>query len=197
MKATKPAKPTKALAATARSVKDNDEFVAHVANIAARYRRAHALDSGPEARAMRQAMRVLHKQTSVLSQWLLRAQKVSPATPEANAYRRIKTALYGAAGTVIADDSTIKAWLSQAAKAAADELASSKGAAKSNAATPEAVRLAVEGLRATFEHHKLKWSATVTKSKQADAVRLLCAIAKQAGDAMTPHEARQWLLAKP
>lgn len=193
MKTTKPVKLTKALAAAARSVKDSDEFVAHIASIAARYRQARVLDSGPEARAMRQAIRTLHKHAASLSQWLLRAQK---ASPESNAYRKIKTMLYGAASTVVADDAAIKTWLSQASSVAAAELAPRKRAANSSSMSP-AAQLAVEGLRATFEHHKLKWSAAVTKTKQADAVRLLCAIAKQAGDSMPPQSARQWLLAKP
>jgi hypothetical protein len=57
------------------------------------------------------------------------------------------------------------------------------------------VRVAVEALRATFEHHKLKWSAVVTRKQQSDAVRALCAIAAHARDAaINPSTARQAML---
>jgi hypothetical protein len=59
-----------------------------------------------------------------------------------------------------------------------------------------APKVAAEALRATFEFHKLKLSAQASAKKQSDAVRLLCAIAKNAGDgSLTAQEARQALLA--
>ena len=54
-------KPSKSVEKAARSVKDSDDFVQHIANIADRYRREHALDLGPRARAVRQSLRAFHK----------------------------------------------------------------------------------------------------------------------------------------
>jgi len=53
----------------------------------------------------------------------------------------------------------------------------------------DALRIAAEGLRATFEHHKLKLAAGTDK-KPGDAVRLLCAIAREAGETVEPAAAK-------
>jgi hypothetical protein len=53
----------------------------------------------------------------------------------------------------------------------------------------DALRIAAEGLRATFEHHKLKLAAGTDK-KPGDAVRLLCAIAREAGETIEPATAK-------
>jgi hypothetical protein len=49
--------------------------------------------------------------------------------------------------------------------------------------------MAAEGLRAIFEHHKLK-VALVSGEQPSDAVRLLVAIARDAGDDVEPNLAK-------
>jgi hypothetical protein len=74
-----------------------------------------------------------------------------------------------------------------------DEFVSHIGAGtqlSSKKAERSAPRIAVDALRATFEHHGIKWSTQVTKTLTSDAIKLLCAVAKSAGDAsMTPPQA--------
>lgn len=178
-----------------RAVKDSDELVVHIGNIAERYRREHALDEQGRAQPVRSALRALQKQAEGLSVWLQAAQKDNAGVPEHEALAKVSMSLHGIPGRALADSAAIRSWLTQVGNAAGQCLLAADS--KPRKATPAAPGIAVEALRATFEHHKLKWSAAVSKNRQADAVRLLCAIAKHAGDdQMTPLLARQWLLAK-
>jgi hypothetical protein len=187
-------KPTKALEKCAREVKDADELVAHVANIADRYRREHALDAGSRNTAVRKSMRDLQKHAAALVVWLQGAHQTSQTTTEYAALSKIGAVLYGVPGLAHAESKSTLTWLAQAERAAAQCLANVKLLPRKPQSN--APRVAAEALRATFEHHKLKWSATVTKQKQSDAVRLLCAIAKSAGDAtLSPDMARSVLRA--
>ena len=186
-------KPGKALEKAARQVKDSDEFVEHIANIADRYRREHALDMGPRGRAVRQSMNVFRKHAAALSAWLQQAHKEGLTAPEFDALNRIGTVLNGVPGLARAQSKDVQSWLAQAGKAADTCIADAKRQPRNS--DKNAPRIGAEGLRATFEHHKLKFSTQLTKVSQSDAVRLLCAIAKDAGDsAMTPQAARQTLV---
>jgi hypothetical protein len=185
-------KPSRSLEKAARSVKNSDDFVQHVAGIAARYRREHALDMGPRARAVRQSLRTFHKYSAALATWLQHAEKQTGDSPEADALNRIGTVLYGAPVLAHAESRNMVAWLAQAEKAAARCIADDRGSRRRDRNAP---RLAAEGLRATFEHHKLKLSTAGTKANPSAAVVLLCAIAAGAGDtALTAEEAKQSLL---
>jgi hypothetical protein len=191
-------KPAKALEKCAREVKDADELVAHVTNIAARYRREHKLDLGMRNVAVRKSLRAFQKHAVVVAAWLQQAQrakqsrKSSDASAEATALGKIGAVMYGVPSMAYAESKNIATWLTQAEQAAARCLTDAKILPRKPQA--DAVRIAAEALRATFEYHKLKWSAKVTKQEQSDAVRLLCAIAKSAGDAtLTPEIARSVL----
>jgi hypothetical protein len=184
-------KPSKSLEKAARSVKDSDDFVQHIANIADRYRREHALDSGPRARELRQALRTFHKHATALAQWLEQAQKTG-SHAEQDALNKIGVVLYGSPVLAHAEGRNVAAWLAQAGKAADKCAADAKPSGKRDRNAP---RVAAEGLRATFEHHKLKWSTSAAKSNPGAAVLLLRAIANAAGDAeFTAEDAREFLL---
>ncbi len=91
--------------------------------------------------------------------------------------------------TPFTDPSSFLAWLAQAARASESADAKLQGQKLRNAP-----KFAAQALRATFEHHKLKVSLQANEKKQSDAVKLLCAIAKDGGDpSMTPEQARDWL----
>jgi len=92
-----------------------------------------------------------------------------------------------------AESRNVLAWLSQAEKAASRCVADAKASGGKHERS--APRLAAEGLRATFEHHKLKLTATGSKQKPSPAVLLLCAIARSAGDSeFTAEDAKKSLL---
>lgn len=185
-------KPSRSLEKAARNVKNSDDFVQHIAGIATRYRREHALDLGPRARAARQSLRTFHKYAAALATWLQHAEEQTGDSPQADALNRIGMVLYGAPVLAHAESRNMVAWLAQAEKAAARCIADERSSRKRDRSAP---RLAAEGLRATFEHHKLKLSTAGTKTKPSAAVVLLCAIAASAGDAgLTPAEAKQSLL---
>jgi hypothetical protein len=182
-------KPGKALEKAAREIKNSDEFVEHVGNLSDRYRREHALDAGPRNSAARQSLRTFHKSAAALALWLAQADKSTSA--EHDALDKIGVALYGSAGHAHAASKNVLEWLAQAEGAAARCIAD----ASSRKSRKNAPRIAAEGLRATFEHHQLKLSTAGAKDKPSDCVRLLCAIAKNAGDAsLTAAEAKQFLV---
>jgi hypothetical protein len=187
-------KPTKALEKCARQIKSTDEFVEHIANIADRYRREHAADSGPRHTAVRQSMREFHKHAAALTTWLQQSQKTS-STPQGDALNKIGTVLYGVPGRAQAESKSVLEWLAQADQVAVRCLSDNKLLPKKSPvnAPSKSLLSAAEALRATFDHHKLKWSAVVTKQKQSDAVRVLCAIAKSAGATLSPQQAREVL----
>jgi len=182
-------KPTKALENCARGIKDTDEFVEHVANIAARYRREHALDGASRNRAQRKSLRDFHKHAAALAAWLRQAHK---ATAEHDALSKIGAILYGVPGLALAESASVLTWLTRAEQASARCMADAKTSSRKPQAT--APRIAAEALRATFEHHKIKWSTALTRQKQSDAIRALCAIAKSAGDGALSLEAAREVL---
>ncbi len=178
-----------ALAKTAREVHDTEEFLAHIGNIADRYRREQALASGPRGRDVRRALKVFRKHAAGLSEWLATAH-AKPASLEYEALAKLGAAMQSAPNQTLAASGTIVAWLQQAetaAVAAEAELANKK--------SMNAPRIAAEALRATFERHGLKWSTQVTKQSASSAVRLLCVIARSAGDELTEEQARGILVA--
>lgn len=186
-------KPGKALETVARQIKDSDEFVGHVASISDRYRREHALDLGSRSRDVRQSLKVFHKHAAALEVWLRLAHKENRSAPECDALEKLGAAMHGAPALVYARSKEVQSWLEQAAKAADKSITDSARAPRN--ADANAPRVAAEGLRATFEHHQLKFSTKVGKESQSDAVRLLCAVAKNAGDAeLTPQDARKALV---
>jgi hypothetical protein len=182
--------PSRAFQKALRDIKDADDFVEHAHNIAERYRRELAAASESRPQAMRRSLRTFDKHAVALTQWLKQAQQRRD-TPEGDALAKLGAAMYGAPGRALGESRGVHDWLSQASVAAKAQLA-----VKPSKQVPDAVRVAVEALRATFEHHKLKWSAVVTRKTQSDAVRALCAIAVHAGDAtINPTTARQVMLA--
>lgn len=180
-------KRTKSLEKAARSVKDSDEFVEHIFNIARGFAAHHALDSGVGARGVRQSLKTLEKHASKIVQWFAAADK--RGTPEHEALRSVSDA-FQELGFGYADASATRRWLQHSVRASSKAQARLQGRKLKNAP-----RFAAEALRATFEHHKLKVSHQATEKKQSDAVKLLRAIAKDGGDAtFTPAQAREWLI---
>ena len=187
-----PARTTRKLSAAlercARQIKDNDEFVAHIANIAARYRREHALAKGTRVSDVRKALRNFNKHAAALIDWLNAARKLGASSAQRTALESMGESMYGVPSHAHASSDPVRAWLAQARTAAEKRLTVKLDR------EPTAPRTAAAALRATFEHHKLKWSTAVTKQRQSDAVRLLLAAAKSAGDAaLTVEAAREAL----
>jgi hypothetical protein len=177
---------SKTLEKAARAVKDSDDFVEHVFNIARGFADHHALDSGAGTRGVRASLRAFAKNATALVQWFDRASE--RGSPEHEGLDAIRDALAKSTAGRVDLDST-RAWLERAALAseAADEQLQGKK-------LRQAPSFAARAVRATFEHHKLKLSVQASPKKQSDAVKLLCAIAKDGGDAsMTPAQARDWL----
>jgi hypothetical protein len=182
---------SKTLEKAARSIRDADDFVTHVFNIAWAYRNDHVADQGPGNRDVRRALRSLRKHATALSAWLESANRSGKERPERDALDRIGVAKYGSAAAGRQQSIAPQIWLDNviAGSAAAEESLRGKH-------SDRGPRNAAEALRATFEHHGLKLSQRAEGEKHTDAVRLLCAIAKDAGDAdMTPAAAREWLRA--
>lgn len=169
---------SKTLEKAARAVRDNDEFVDHVFNIARGFAAHHALDAGAGTRGVRQSLRAFERHASALTDWLKRSTQRGSAEHEA----------IGAIAAAEVD--TVREWLHRnalAARKAESDLQGKK--------LRQAPRFAAQALRATFEHHGLKVSHRASATKQSDAVTLLCAIARDGGDAsVTPPQARQWLI---
>lgn len=186
-------KPGKALEKLVRAVKDSAEFLDHIGGISSLYRREHALDATPRGSAARQSLKTFRKHASGLSEWLEQAHKTA-STPEHDALNKVGELLYGVAHQAHTASKSIAEWLSQADEAAGrclEDVSLFPRKPQRNAPV-----LAGAALRATFEHHKLKMSTQVSAANQSDAIRLLCAIAKDAGDNdLSPQEAKQALLA--
>jgi hypothetical protein len=180
---------TKALEKAARSIRDADDFVTHVFNIAWGYRNDHVADQGPGNRDVKRALRSLHKHAAALSDWLESAHRTGKDRPERDALDRVGVAKYGSAAAGRQQSIAPRLWLQDivAGSTAAEESLRGKHSERAPKNTAEA-------LRSTFEHHGLKLSQRAEGEKQTDAARLLCAIAKDAGDeSMTPAAAREWL----
>jgi hypothetical protein len=178
-----------ALAKVARAIHDSEAFLIHVGSIADRYRREHALDTGPRGREVRQALRTFRRHAAGLVEWLSTAQS-RPSSLEHEALTKIAASLRTAPNQLLATSGTFVEWLKRTDSAAGEAETQLTGRKRANAPL-----IAAEALRATYEHHGLKWSTQVTKRSVGSAVQLLCAIAKSAGDELTPEEARAALLA--
>jgi hypothetical protein len=177
---------SKTLEKTARAIKDSDEFVEHIFNIARGFEAHHELDSGAGARAVRQSLKAFEKHAGALAEWLESSSQ--RGTPESEALSSIGDLLQSR-GVPASEPTGTRVWLEQATQASRKAEAQLQGKK-----LKKAPRFAAEALRSTFEHHKLKVSLQATEKKQSDAIKLLCAIAKDGGNAaMTPQEAKQWL----
>jgi hypothetical protein len=174
----------KRLEAVAREIKDADEFVEHVAGLAKRYRREHALRVGDAQAELRQSLRTFHKQASALAEWLQLANSGKATAIERKAFDALGTKLFGSPVLARPQSAQTLDWLTRASKAADDIVTEMK-----QGGPEDALKIAAEGLRATFEHHKLKLAAGSDK-KPGDAVRLLCAIAREAGETIEPAAAK-------
>lgn len=174
----------KRLEALAREIKDNDEFVEHVAGLAKRYRREHALRVGDAQAELRQSLRTFHKHADALVEWLQQANGGKAAAIERKAFDALGTKLFGSPVLARPMSTQTLDWLTRASKAADDTVTEMK-----EGGAEDALKIAAEGLRATFEHHKLKLAAGSDK-KPGDAVRLLCAIAREAGETIEPAAAK-------
>ncbi|WP_218042893.1 hypothetical protein [Steroidobacter gossypii] len=177
----------KRLEAVAREIKDADEFVEHVAGLAKRYRREHALRAGDAQAELRQSLRTFQKHASALVEWLEQAHGGKATAIERKAFDALGTKLFGSPVLARPQSTQMLDWLiraSQAADATVGEM--KQGGAE------DALRIAAEGLRATFEHHKLKL-ATGSDKNPGEAVRLLCAIAREAGETIEPAAAKSAL----
>jgi hypothetical protein len=175
----------KALERVARAICDSDEFVAHAAGIAALYRRERELEGSDQRRELRSTLKTLQRHAEALAGWLDESQPGRTVRPEQTALTLI--------GETGGDNAIVQAWVTRVSQSAArtiDELKSARPDAG------KAIRAAAEALKATFEHHKLKWSATIAKGQAAPGLALLCAIAHDAGARdLTPAEARKALRA--
>ena len=177
----------KRLEKVAREIKDADEFVEHVAGLANRYRREYALQAGEAQAELRQSLRSFQKHAAALASWLQEANNGKATAIERKAFDAIGTKLQGSPVLARPQSVQVLEWLTRAGQVAEES------AAKKSGADNPPLRIAAEGLRATFEHHKLK----VSLSGAADTVRLLCAIARDAGDAaVEPDVAKAALRAK-
>lgn len=177
----------KRLEKVAREIKDADEFVEHVAGLANRYRREYALQAGEAQAELRQSLRSFQKHAAALASWLQEANNGKATAIERKAFDAIGTKLQGSPVLARPQSVQVLEWLTRAGQVAEES------AAKKSSADNPPLRIAAEGLRATFEHHKLK----VSLSGAADAVRLLCAIARDAGDAaVEPDVAKAALRAR-
>jgi hypothetical protein len=174
----------KRLEAIAREIKDSDEFVEHVAGLAKRYRREHALRVGDAQAELRQSLRTFHKHASALAEWLQQANGGKATAIERKAFDALGTKLFGSPVLARPQSTQTLDWLIRASKAADDTVTEMK-----EGGTEDALKIAAEGLRATFEHHKLKLAAGSDKNP-GGAVRLLCAIAREAGETIEPAVAK-------
>ncbi|HEY0687037.1 MAG TPA: hypothetical protein VGD45_32135 [Steroidobacter sp.] len=174
----------KRLEAVAREIKDADEFVEHVAGLAKRYRREQALRVGDAQAELRQSLRTFQKHASALAEWLQQANSGKANAIERKAFDALGTKLFGSPVLARPQSTQTLDWLTRAAQAADETIGEMK-----QGGPEDALRIAAEGLRATFEHHKLKL-ATGSDKKPGDAVRLLCAIAREAGETIEPPAAK-------
>ena len=180
----KPVKIGKRLEAVAREIKDADDFVEHVAGLAKRYRREHALRVGDAQAELRASLRTFHKHAIALAEWLEQANNGKATAIERKAFDALGTKLYGSPVLARPPSTQALEWLTRAGQAADATVIEMK-----QGGVDDALRIAAEGLRATFEHHKLKLAAGTDK-KPGEAVRLLCAIAREAGQTIEPATAK-------
>jgi hypothetical protein len=179
---------SKTLEKAARTVKDSDEFVEHVFAIARGFAEHHELDVGAGSRGVRRSLAAFEKHARGLVEWLELATE--RGTVEHEALNAISSQ-FPSLGVPYVDPAAARAWLQHATRASKKADKQMLGKKLRNAP-----RFATQALRATFEYHRLKIAYQASERKQSDAVKLLCAIAKDGGDpTMTPAVAREWLIA--
>jgi cell fate (sporulation/competence/biofilm development) regulator YmcA (YheA/YmcA/DUF963 family) len=181
----------KALEAQARAIKNSDEFIVHVASITNRYRREHRLNAGENVRAMRVSLKQLQRHAAALRHWLQEADPAKSNTLENAALNKINSVLYAAPGLARVESDSVLRWLTLVEKGAQQCLVTNKSKTSNASDVVPATRTAAQALQAIWEHHKLKWSTSVSKKKQSDAVQLLLAIAHGAGDKELTVQAAQ------
>lgn len=175
-------KHSSSLDARIREIRDSDEFVEHVRNIQRRYKREYALSANDVQRELRRSIRDFHKHAAGLVEFTETAQSGKRGAIERDALRLLTEATTGPAG-----DLTL-AWLRDAARAAEVTLEQMK---IGNQAVARVRALCAEALRATFEHHDIKFVPGSAK-KPGDVAQLLLQLGKSAGDVeLSLEEARQ------
>lgn len=183
---------SKSLEKVARIVKDTDEFVDHIFGIAAAYRGQHELESSAKGAEIRKALKAFEKHAGALQLWLRQALKPSQSTAEHEALNQLSTALHGSPLSARAQAQVTQLWLASLSGVNERALQSLK-----RNPVHRAPLAAAEALRETFKHHGLKVSYRSSAANPSDAIRLFCAIAKDAGDtAMTAELARECLKTK-
>jgi uncharacterized protein with beta-barrel porin domain len=179
---------SKSLEKVARSVKDADEFVEHIFGIAAAYRAQHALESSAKGAEIRTAIKSFEKHAAALQLWLQQALKASP-TAEHEALNQLSTTLHGSPLSARAQAQATQLWLVSLAGVNERALQALK-----RSPVRRAPLAAAEALRETFKHHGLKLSYRSSTENPSDAIRLFCALAKDADDGLiTPELARDCL----
>jgi hypothetical protein len=173
----------KRLEKLARQVKDADDFVDHIAGLSHRYRHEHALSAAAGQAALRQSARTFHKHAAALALWLRQAHDGAITAIEREVLDRIGNVLHGSPGAARSQSAPVLEWLTRATRAAEDSAA--KPSRRGDEGENPALRIAAEGLRATFEHHKLNLTLSGS-GEPANAVLLLCAIAREAGHDSLP-----------
>jgi hypothetical protein len=169
----------------ARSIKADPAFLTDLDQVVETYRFWHEHDCGPKAAASRAALRKFDKLTDELCEWLasalgtdetperLAARKINAASLERRlpAFERIESARYA-----LLELSTLR-----------DRAAQFLTADKSPKAAP---RMAASYLWTLLPHYNVK----VTMYENSAAVRLLVAIARDAGDrTLTLQAAKKFL----
>ena len=179
---------SKSLEKVARTVKDDGEFVEHIFGIAGTYRAQHSMESSASGGEIRKALKTFDKHAGALQNWLRQALRTG-TTAEQEALQQLSKAMHGSPLAARAQALSTQMWLAEAANATQHALQTLK-----RTPVQRAPRATAEALRSTFAHHGLKISYRGRADRPSDAIRLFCAIAKDAGDAaMTPERAREWL----
>jgi hypothetical protein len=179
---------SKSLEKVARTVRDSDEFVEHIFGIAASYRAQHTLESSANGAEIRKALKTFGKHAGALDLWLRQALKTSQASAEHEALKQLSTALHGASTSAFTQAHTTQLWLASLSAAIDGTLQSLK-----RSPVRRAPQAAAEALRTTFKHHGVKIVYRDSAEQPSDAIRLFCAIAKDAGDTLAPEQARLFL----
>src|SRR5205809_218129 len=110
----KSARRNKSLEALARSVKDSDQFVNHVCNVAAAYGKHAAFDAAA-SREVRHALRSFAKHAEALSQWLQSAARSGSSSIEGQALRQLSVSTRNPGS--VSQSMGMRGWLAHVAQA--------------------------------------------------------------------------------
>ncbi len=174
---------SKSLEKVARVVKDSDEFVEHIFGIAAAYRAQHELESNSKGAEIRKALKSFEKHAGALQLWLRLALRPGQSTAEHEALNQLSTALHGSPLPARAQAQATQLWLASLSGVNERALQALK-----RSPVQRAPLLAAEALRATLKHHGVKISYRANGDHPSDAIRLLCALAKDSGDTQMTTE---------